>query len=102
MNKRNGLFLAQTAGILVSQGLDWASTVVGIRYGAAEVNGLMRVVMDRYGNDGFLAVKLSMGLLFAVALRKRPVAAWSVTIMFCVVTLWNLRVLYKLAELLPI
>jgi hypothetical protein len=94
--KSRGVLALQTLALLLSSYLDYITTVIGMRQGAHEVNGLMRYVIENYGNDGFLYTKLGFGIVFSVCLRKRPVAALAVVLVTLLVVANNLRVIDRL------
>jgi hypothetical protein len=94
--KNKGVLVFQTLAIMLSGYLDYLTTVIGLRNGAHEVNGLMRHVIDNYGNDGFLYTKLGFGVIFSVGLRRRPVAALVMVLITLAVVANNLRVLDRL------
>jgi hypothetical protein len=90
------LLLFQSVGIIVSQMLDFGTTVVGLRAGATEMNGLVSYIITNHGESGFFWFKLISGCVFAVATTGKPIAAWALTLLCSGVALWNLWVLYPL------
>jgi hypothetical protein len=100
MNRDNepalGVILLQSIGLVFAQLLDFGTTMLGLKNGAEEANGFIRMIIEDYGTSGFLVTKLLFGFGFAWFCRYRPAAAWGVTLLTCGVALWNLRVLYLL------
>ncbi len=86
----------QSMGIVLTQLLDYGTTVIGLKNGAREMNGLMRFVIEDYGNTGFLVAKVGIGLAFAWFCRFKPAAAWAITLLTAGVAFWNLRIIYGL------
>ena len=86
----------QAALILGTQFLDYKTTVIGLRLGAHEMNGPMRLVLDNYGTNGMLVLKLGVGTLAAVMLRRRPVAAALMCGLFLAAGINNLLVIERL------
>ncbi len=99
MNDRNYsplvLFL-QTVVLFMSQLLDYGTTLIGLKLGGQESNGLVATIMEEYGNTGFLWFKLLVAGALAIVCRYRPAAAWFITAITCGVALWNLHVIYQL------
>ena len=86
--------------IFFTQFSDFATTVIGLHMGAAEKNGLMDKVISNYGISGFFIVKVLAAVVLAYLFSRRPLAAWSVSLMFLVVSLWNLTVIYRLSTMI--
>ena len=86
----------QFAGILLSQMLDYSTTVLGMRLGAVESNPVMSTVIANYGSEGFLTVKLGVGFLLACFSARRPNVAWLTTLLFTGAALWNLSQITRL------
>ena len=86
--------------IFFTQFSDFATTTIGLHMGAAEKNGFMDKVISNYGISGFLIVKVLAAVVLAYLFARRPLAAWSVSLMFLVVSLWNLTVIYRLSTMI--
>jgi hypothetical protein len=95
----NGL---QSVGILLAQLLDFATTVVGLRLGAIEQNGPMAKLIETYGVDTFLTIKVVAAAILIWFAWRRPNAAWSVSLVYYAVALWNLSVIYRLLDIVTI
>lgn len=91
-----GLNQVQAIGLVFAQLLDAATTAVGLRVGAVEQNGTMAQVIERLGIDGFFAVKLAAAVFFIWYTWRKPVAAWTISLVYFAVALWNLKVIYGL------
>lgn len=98
MNRENsyGIIILQTLGIVLSQLLDFGTTMIGLKNGARESNGLIRMILEDYGTTGFLVSKIGFGLMFAWFCRYRPAAAWTIALVTSGVALWNVHILYQL------
>jgi hypothetical protein len=97
-----GLNAVQAIGLVLAQLLDASTTAVGLRLGAVEQNGTMARVIEGIGLDGFFAVKLAAAVFFIWYTWRKPVAAWVISSVYFTVALWNLVVIYRLAEVLTI
>lgn len=86
----------QTVLLFASQILDFGTTMIGLKIGGHEANGVIRTIMDQYGTGGFLVFKLGISFLLAVVCWRRPAAALFMTALMCGVALWNLHVIYSL------
>lgn len=86
----------QTLGIILAQLLDFGTTMIGLKNGARETNGFIRMIIEDYGTTGFLLSKIGFGILFAWFCRYRPAAAWTITVFTAGVALWNTHILYQL------
>jgi hypothetical protein len=82
--------------ILGTQFLDYKTTVIGLGLGAHELNGPMRHVIENYGIEIMLYVKLAVGVIATIVLRRRPVAAAVLTAMFLAAGINNLFVIARL------
>lgn len=86
-----GLF--QMVGLLLAQLLDYKTTTLGLDNGASEANGIVSMVVDNYGYTGFLIFKIVFSVVFGVLLWNAPKVAWTLTIMYMGVALWNLHLI---------
>ncbi len=86
----------QAALIIGTQFLDYKTTAIGLGLGARELNGPVRAIIDNYGLEGLLYVKLGLGALAAWTLRYRPVAAAVLSGMFLAAGVYNLFVIQAL------
>ena len=97
-----GLNMAQAFGIVFAQLLDFATTIVGLELGAVEQNGTMATLINTYGAGNFLVVKVLAALFFVWVAWRRPVFAWSVSLVYYAVALWNLSVIYRVLSMVTI
>jgi hypothetical protein len=95
-----GVNVAQMFGIFFAQLLDFATTVVGLKIGAMEQNGVMAMLINTYGAETFLAIKLVAAAFLTWVAWRRPVFAWVVSLVYFAVALWNLSVIYRTIELI--
>lgn len=82
--------------ILGTQFLDYKTTVIGLGLGAHEMNGPVRSLLEAYGTDGLLVVKMAVGVLASIVFRRRPVAAAILVALFLGAGINNLFVIGKL------
>jgi len=97
-----GLNTTQSIGILLAQLLDFATTVVALRLGAVEQNGLMAPLINTYGVDTFLTIKVITGIVLAWFAWRRPLAAWLISLVYYAIALWNLGVIYRILNIVEI
>jgi hypothetical protein len=97
-----GLNLVQALGLLLAQLLDFGTTVVGLKIGAVEQNGPMATLIHTYGVNMFLALKVVAAIVLIWFAYRRPVAAWSISLVYYAVALWNLYVIYRILDIVTI
>lgn len=97
-----GLNTTQSIGILLAQLLDFATTVVGLKLGAVEQNGPMAQLINTYGVGTFLTIKVVAAAVLTWFAWRRPLAAWSISLVYYAVALWNLAVIYRILNLVEI
>lgn len=89
-NVARSVSIAGVIGIVVSQLLDFATTILGLAAGANEANGAMAQLITQYGPGGFLLVKALAGTFLIWATWRRPLAQWVVSLIYFGVALWNI------------
>jgi hypothetical protein len=97
-----GLNPLQSIGILLAQLLDFATTIVGLKLGAVEQNGPMAQLINTYGAGTFLTIKVVAAAVLVWFAWRRPTAAWSISLVYYAVALWNLSVIYRLLDIVTI
>lgn len=97
-----GLNAFQAVGIVLAQLLDFATTVVGLKLGAVEQNGLMAQLINEYGVNTFLFIKLIAAAILIWFSYQRPLAAWGVSLAYFAISLWNLAVIYRILNIVEI
>jgi len=94
LSRRNTVL--QSAAILLTQVLDWATTTLALKHGGEEGNPLVLALIERGGTDLLLAVKFAVAAVFILVCarsRRGQTIAWILVLMFGGVALWNLRAL---------
>lgn len=99
--KRNPLVSTKAAvwatiAIIVTQGLDFSTTVYGVSSGATEANGNMAHVMTTLGFTGFAGVKLLGAAFLSWVFWRRKYAPWIVSTLYLGVAIWNSFVISQL------
>jgi hypothetical protein len=87
------MFMCQSAGIMLSQLFDYKTTVIGLRHGAHETNPLVQLILDSFGEQGFLYAKVSFAVVASILLYRSPVAAWLLALLSFLVAFSNIEVL---------
>jgi uncharacterized membrane protein len=95
-NTRQPSALWPALGVILSQALDFVSTMIGLKLGGSEQNVLVAFFINNWGAVGFLAYKFCGTLFIVYMIRGRQTANWLVASLYCGVTLSNLWVVYQL------
>ena len=101
-NVARSVNIIQAFGLLFAQLLDYSTTVVGLKLGAIEQNVAMATIINTYGQDTFLYIKLAASALLIWFAWSRPVAAWFLSLIYFAVALWNLSVIYSILQVATI
>lgn len=93
MSNLKGLLYAGV--IILTQLTDAFSTRAGLSLNASEQNSAMGELINRYGINGFLFFKVTVGFILSALFWKRPTGSLLVILLYTAVTLNNILVISR-------